>query len=57
MIRHCSCLSNYQDQRYGPAMRVHNPARGRNGGIIPRCTVCLSEKGEEDKKDARPKRA
>lgn len=32
------CISPYQDARYGPGMRLHNPS-GKTEGK-PRCTVC-----------------
>ena len=47
MIVYCGCSHEYQDKKYGRNMRVHNPAVGRDGGVIPRCTVCLIEKAEQ----------
>lgn len=52
MIRNCTCVHKFQDERYGPGKRVHNPCKG---GDYVRCTVCGSEKpvarsaGEEKK--------
>ena len=39
MISRCLCKSEYQDQKYGPGMRVMN--RLENGKM--RCTVCGKE--------------
>jgi hypothetical protein len=40
----CTCISEYQDKKYGKGLRIHNQA-----GTIPapkyRCTVCLHERG------------
>lgn len=41
MIRSCTCKHEYQDQKYGPGKRVHNPCKK---GEYLRCTVCLLEK-------------
>ena len=38
------CVSPFQDQRYGPGQRVHNPQGGKNEGAF-RCTVCGMGKG------------
>lgn len=41
MIRPCTCKHDYQDQKYGPQKRVHNPCKN---GEKARCTVCGDEK-------------
>ena len=40
----CSCKHDYQDQKYGPGMRLHN-GKNPNGGPDRgwRCTVCSKE--------------
>lgn len=61
-IAGCSCVSSYQDGRYGASKRVHNHAP-TNEGDQPRfrCTVCgttrdlgggVKPKFEEGKKKA-----
>jgi hypothetical protein len=40
-IMKCSCEHEYQDQKYGLEMRVHNPMM--NGQY--RCTVCQAVRG------------
>ncbi len=35
VIRHCDCVSEFQDKRYGAGKRVHN-----QGNKECRCTVC-----------------
>ena len=37
MIIHCDCKSDYQDDRYGKALRVMNPTKEEKAF---RCTVC-----------------
>jgi hypothetical protein len=37
----CNCKSEYQDEKYGEGMRVHN-----EGNKSWRCTVCGSQKGK-----------
>lgn len=41
-ITRCSCSHEYQDQKYGKGMRVHNPTA--SNPPRHRCTVCGSEK-------------
>lgn len=36
----CTCVSEYQDKRYGPGQRVHNPRKDKTYA----CTVCGREK-------------
>jgi predicted SprT family Zn-dependent metalloprotease len=36
----CTCKHEFQDQRYGPGMRVHNPRKEKTYA----CTVCGREK-------------
>lgn len=41
MIMKCNCKHKAQDELNGTGMRVHNFARGENGGKGGmRCTVC-----------------
>ena len=42
-ILNCQCVNEYQDQRYGPARRLHNSTGGK-GVKAFRCTVCGKEK-------------
>lgn len=35
----CTCKNDFQDNKYGKSMRVHNP---NNKGYI--CTVCANQK-------------
>ena len=39
MILRCNCRHEFQDERYGPYMRLHT-----EGLKVYRCTVCLNEK-------------
>jgi hypothetical protein len=42
----CTCVSAYQDEKYGKGKRVHNyapKAHGKNPGW--RCTVCCLVRG------------
>ena len=34
----CTCISKFQDKRYGKGKRIMNPLQGNNKGY--RCTVC-----------------
>ena len=36
-IHHCTCVSRYQDDRYGVGKRVHNVSHKNKAS---RCTVC-----------------
>ena len=57
MILPCSCRHAYQDEIYGRGMRWHNPAKGKDGGKIYRCTVCGSVKSAAgEKAGAKPTR-
>lgn len=49
-IKPCHCQSAYQDEKYGPGQRVHNPC---NKGL--RCTICgsVKEKPGKEKADGR----
>lgn len=39
-VMSCSCNNKFQDQKYGPKMRLHNiGAKGQK-----RCTVCGAQK-------------
>lgn len=40
MILTCTCVHPYQESRYGPGKRVHNPTKD---GKAWRCTVCRAE--------------
>ena len=41
-IKKCDCKSEFQDEKYGKNMRVHNKFIKEGGGY--RCTVCAKEK-------------
>lgn len=41
MIIKCNCVHEFQDERYGLGMRVHNATAK---GSTYRCTVCASER-------------
>ena len=41
-VMKCSCTHEYQDKKYGPYFRVHNPFK-RNDRVAYRCTVCGKE--------------
>ena len=41
LIKPCTCVSAYQDQKYGPGNRVHNATKDNKRY---RCTVCGKEK-------------
>lgn len=45
-IMKCTCANEYQDEKYGQQMRVHNEtAKNVPGqGNYHRCTVCLKER-------------
>lgn len=38
-LRKCNCAHEYQDQKYGAGIRVHNLA-GKKGATVAICTVC-----------------
>lgn len=38
-IIECVCKHEFQDERYGRGMRVHNPCKQENSTAF-RCTVC-----------------
>ena len=40
VTRRCSCVSPYQDDRYGSGQRLHNPCEK---GMRLRCSVCNHE--------------
>jgi len=42
-IQKCTCASEYQDERYGKGMRVHNVTAGKNKPEAV-CTVCHESK-------------
>ncbi len=45
MILKCTCSHKYQDQKYGPGQRVHNPSKGNNDQDVRwTCTVCGTKK-------------
>lgn len=51
MIIKCTCKHKYQDEKYGPGMRVANAkAVSGNGVTMHRCTVCGLVHGEPAKK-------
>lgn len=47
LVRSCSCKHEYQDEVYGPRMRVFNlkgkKEKGSQFGNTYRCTVCGTE--------------
>lgn len=44
-IAKCDCTNDFQDNKYGKKMRVHNPAFSKGGQPRRyRCTVCRKEK-------------
>jgi hypothetical protein len=47
-IKRCGCRSEYQDQKYGAMMRVHNHAPKKP---CWRCTVCGTEKVVERREE------
>jgi hypothetical protein len=43
----CNCKHEFQDQRYGKGMRLHNQKNSKTAGVNEwRCTVCKSEKSK-----------
>lgn len=40
VIKKCTCKHEYQDQKYGPGMRVHNPSGHSDRKGESRCSVC-----------------
>lgn len=46
MTLQCNCKHQFQDERYGQYMRVHNAMKAdpKSGEGKFRCTVCKSEK-------------
>jgi hypothetical protein len=42
VIKACSCVSEYQDKRYGQGKRLMTIGRGLNGKFT--CTVCGAKK-------------
>jgi len=51
MVLPCGCQHEFQDERYGVGMRVHNLVPKQQGPDFWRCTVCCNEKrGPEEKK-------
>ena len=42
----CTCKHTYQNEKYGPQMRAHNPGKPKAGSTkVPyRCTVCGNSK-------------
>lgn len=51
VILPCGCKNEYQDEKYGKGLRVHNRAKNKGSGTFSnaRCTVC--EKVKENVKD------
>jgi hypothetical protein len=56
-ILKCTCQNAYQDEVYGPGMRVCNPLGKEGRKDYARCTVCLREiqmiKGKRDEEEDR----
>lgn len=38
LIKKCSCTSEYQDNRFGPGMRLFNRSGKKDG--VDKCSVC-----------------
>lgn len=50
-IKKCICDHDFQDQKYGPGMRVMAPTgKGENSGTY-KCTVCGRTQSGEKQKD------
>lgn len=47
-VKRCGCLSEYQDKKYGPGLRVHNFAPKKPAW---RCSVCGTEKAVEKREE------
>jgi len=45
MIAKCECVNVWQDEQYGPRMRVHNEVTKKSspGHVVGRCVVCSQE--------------
>lgn len=43
-IKKCTCKSEYQDEKYGKGMRVHNLCLPTPKGQECRCVVCNAKK-------------
>jgi hypothetical protein len=43
-IKKCVCKSEYQDEKYGKDMRVHNPIGKKDNPNKLRCAVCNNER-------------
>lgn len=48
MILRCSCLSDFQDKRYGLGLRLFNQGKASPGSRLYRCTVCGNERNVGD---------
>lgn len=45
IIRNCTCVNMYQDQKYGKGRRVHNATQKMNGLEFQyRCSSCEKER-------------
>lgn len=53
VIHKCKCYSDFQDERYGYGMRVHNVGKRQGSLRIIRCTVCLDIKEIQDDDEKR----
>jgi hypothetical protein len=42
VIKRCTCKNEFQDERYGKGLRVHNVKKEGNKAT---CTVCRMERG------------
>lgn len=50
MILRCTCKHDFQDQKYGFGMRVHNSKQGKGVKDSYNCTVCGNNKSKEESK-------
>ena len=50
MIGQCFCSHSVQDALHGPGRRVMTPAKGKDGGVKWRCSVCLREYSPAERK-------
>jgi hypothetical protein len=56
MISKCGCDHKYQDEKYGPGMRVHNKCVKKGTSTPWRCTVCGAVVNRESPKIEKEKK-
>jgi hypothetical protein len=44
VVKPCSCVHKYQDEKYGKGKRVHNIKTARKNNSTMVCTVCGTSK-------------